>query len=321
MAQRGRRQGTRVTYSPAQKQRYQSRQRRYDEGFTLYTAQEVVYTGNPDVFQFIRPSAPLGYWEVKRIRHLFFASGSIFACDPADDLLVDPLGDPYYQAFLSGDFDTSYILNSDRSISVSDDNASINIDAQHNKISVQFTNRLVDEIRRYFFRHDFYCNVPGVARTAAALNSENPTGFGLRYLSPARENNGWFMRRGVYYGIGTVPFVGFNPPAPQALTGEFSPPLPANNCITNSTTEFAYRIGGYRKTLTSTTEPEFYCNCPDFARTWQAHPNAEFQSESVDRDWSASEAGALDDCKHIYAVRFALGQTVPYPSDVPLPLF
>ncbi len=63
----------------------------------------------------------------------------------------------------------------------------------------------------------------------------------------------------------------------------------------------------------------FQCNCQDFSRKEDPLPFSRNPSELAAGDWTGSNAGALGDCKHIMAVKLALGQPVGPFNDPPLP--
>ncbi|NJN89511.1 MAG: RusA family crossover junction endodeoxyribonuclease [Leptolyngbyaceae cyanobacterium SL_5_14] len=57
------------------------------------------------------------------------------------------------------------------------------------------------------------------------------------------------------------------------------------------------------------------CNCPDHDKRQGALIQSRYSSEHENRDWSSSNAGARENCKHIYGTMFARGENPPDPSD------
>lgn len=100
------------------------------------------------------------------------------------------------------------------------------------------------------------------------------------------------------------------PPPPPPPDPGTPPPLPSPNPPYGEN----WSTTGYR------------CNCPDFTKKQSAlvcSPfgvivASKFESEQVDRDWSASDAGTDHECKHILSTRLYRDENVPASNDPPL---
>lgn len=67
-------------------------------------------------------------------------------------------------------------------------------------------------------------------------------------------------------------------------------------------------------------EEGWRCDCPDYTRTQGTLPRSPFNSETVPRDWSSTNAGCDVEygCKHIVATKLFLDLPVEVPGDYPL---
>jgi hypothetical protein len=316
----GRKLGHLPAYTPDQIQRYKSQQLRYSKALKLFPT---VFGAVPNLeYRYQSDRAPTGYWTVKirdglgtdsvvwsdsQINPIsnFNLPGSTvtdaaqsFSCSIASGHELQRLGTLTVS-------DLPVILQTQCSISQYWSRPTLNTAEFRDFLNGAFgvEERLpfgqIDQLLRYSesgnvfsLTSSLYVNVDG-AVTDISDDFSLPQTLISRKLFPPRLNP--YLLRVRFLNLFQIfrlqPFFE-TIPAGNPLSGQFSCQMVAG---------------------TQTSE----CDCPDFAKKQRAIVTSKFQSEQIDRDWSATDAGSQT-CKHIIATKLYRGEAVPVPNDPPL---
>lgn len=293
-----RQRGDRVFYTPQQTAHYKSEHLRWQTGRRLRPSGIVVVS--PDVVKYRFPSvrSPAGVWEVTVTRGDATPGGSdgngedcwtpaVPAAGAGASLLLMRYTGWYAPQESLGDGD--FTSRGGDGFPVFSNGA---------PPQPTFGNSVEPSVDNFSYQ-------PWTVETSYLLASASPDGFNYQYW--------WYLE------VWAISYTYLNfPTLPPEFSENGNNPLASIVSHTsrgNSYSSSCPYPPGSGGGGTSGDYITYDCNCPDHDKRQGALIRSRYPSEHSLRDWSDSNAGARENCKHIYGTMFARGENPPDPSD------